>query len=145
MQLRVFSIFGASVAGALAWVCSVRLAGLPLPGPGRRPGEGPLQLRRQPPLPALVAQQVDGPVAGRAEQPAPRAGREPAELPGLQGPDQRVLHRVLDQRQVARAEDADQRGDHPPRLAAEEVLGELTGRRRHIGRTARTSTAPSFS
>ena len=93
----------------------------------------------------LPPEQVDGPVSRRAHEPGCRVLRRAPELPGLERANERVLHRILGERQVAHAEDADQGRHHPARLATEEVAGELEGLVAHIGRTGRTSTAPSFS
>ena len=93
----------------------------------------------------LAPEQVDRPVARRADQPRRRVLRGAAELPGLERPDERILHRVLGEREVPDAEDTDQGRDHPPGLAPEEVIGELEAVPVHRTRTGRTSTTPSRS
>lgn len=77
-----------------------------------------------------------------------RGGHEPrrgilgdaAELPHLQRAAEGVLHHVFCQREVLDAEDARQRGDHPPRFPPEEMLVQL--HHMSVFRTGRTSTTP---
>src|SRR5206468_12497768 len=102
---------------------------------GREPGPG-----------ALLAQQIQSAVARHGPQPGSRVVRHASHLPHFEGVAERLLHHVLGQVQVRRAEDADENGRKPPRLVAKEVLHHSgRSRRGHIFRIGRTSTDPSTS
>src|SRR3954471_21516038 len=68
----------------------------------------------------LAAQAVDRPVARRRDDPARRAGRHPVGRPAHDRLGERVLHRVLGDRDVA--EDADEDGHGAAVLLAEDTL-----------------------
>jgi hypothetical protein len=85
------------------------------------------QSREDPPLVlevALTAEPVDRAVARDPGDPGARVGRRPVPGPALERDRERVLDRVLGGVEVP--EDADQRGDRPPRLAPEQAV-DLAG------------------
>ena len=82
----------------------------------------------------LPAEPVDGPVAGRGDDPAARVGRHAVDRPALDGDGERLLDRLLGEVDVA--EDADQGGDDPAVLLAEDR--SIVPRR-----PARRATAPA--
>ena len=104
----------------------------------------------------LAAGDVDRAVARGERQPGPRLRRDTRARPGVQRPQDGVLHGVLGELQVAGV--PDERGQHAPALVAHEAdeggaRGDVTaGRRRLLGHawvvghpnsiTGRTSTAP---
>ncbi len=90
--------------------------------------EQPAQLRRERPGRTLAAQDVERPILRGGHQPGTGILRDAARLPHLQRAAEGVLHDVFCQRQVVHPEEARERGDHAPRLAAEEVLVEVSHR-----------------
>ena len=76
---------------------------------------------------AFPAEPVDRAVTGDPRDPRARVGRRALPRPALERDRERVLDRILGGVEVA--EDADQRGDRPPRLAPEQAVdaGELVG------------------
>jgi hypothetical protein len=97
-------------------------------------------LRSESPGGALPSQLADGPVARRSHQPRGRVVRDAPEGPHLDRRGERLLHRVLGERQVMHAQHPGQRRDEPAGFTPEEVLvGE---RRGHTCRMGRTSTIP---
>src|SRR5882724_958335 len=106
-----------------------------------------LKLGSDPPLERAAPHQVDGAVPRRAHQPCRRVVRHPPVLPCLERGAEDILHRVLSEREVLRPQRADQRRDHPARLAPEEMVNELWSGSAHVSseRTGRTSTLQSPS
>ena len=70
------------------------------------------------------ADDVDRPVVRGPDDPRLRILRQP-ETPGVHGTDQRVVHDVLRQRDVRRAQDPGQRADQVRVLLPEQVLNQL--------------------
>src|SRR5208282_3393095 len=103
----------------------------------------PAQLRRKGACRALAPQDVQCAVLCSGHEPGRRVLRHAANSPHLQRAAEGVLHDVLRQREVVDAKDARQRGDHPPRLAPEEMIAGL----HHMFScmTGRTSTEPPTS
>jgi hypothetical protein len=72
---------------------------------------------------ALAPEPVDCLVARGGRDPGARVVRDAALGPDLQGDDEGLLDRVLGEVEVA--ENADQRGDRPSRLVAEQAIDQL--------------------
>ena len=66
-------------------------------------------------------------MARHLEQPGFRIVGDAAEWPLLQRGDQGILHGVLGDRQVARAEGSREGRDHLPRLPAEQMINKCEG------------------
>ena len=77
----------------------------------------------------VAPQEVERAVLRHLHQPAAGVVRHAAEGPGAQRLDQRLLDHVLGEPEVLGAEQAGEDRDHPPRLAAEQMVDEL----RHLG------------
>src|SRR5260370_41705524 len=73
-------------------------------------------------------------------QPCGWVVRHAAKFPDLERAAEGVLHHVLCQREVLDAEDARQRGAHPPRFPPEQMLMQL--HHMVVSTTGRTSTTP---
>jgi len=74
-------------------------------------------LRRERPL---AAQPVDGPVAGRRDEPGAGPLGDAVARPALGGDRERLLGGLLGEVEVA--EEADQGGEDPPPLVAEDLV-----------------------
>src|SRR4029077_2715630 len=85
----------------------------------------------------LPAEAIDGPVAGRGDDPAGRAPRQSAGWPSLHGHGDRVLHRVFGDVKVAKG--AGQDGDRTAVLATEDVLDLRSRRGRLAGHQSSVS------
>jgi hypothetical protein len=94
-------------------------------------GDRPLGLEQPPYLGrkrargALAPHDVERTILRRRHQPRGRVLRHAADLPHFQRTAEGVLDDVLCQRQVVHAEDSRERGDHPSRLAPEEVFVQI--------------------
>jgi hypothetical protein len=104
------------------------------------------QLREQLPLPGeslLAANAVDGPVAGRRDDPGARVAWPAFTRPALERGRERVLHRILGELEVA-AEGAGENRDRTPPLLAKGGLDFLLYAGTSASRmtTGRTSTFP---
>ena len=69
---------------------------------------------------------VDGPVARRSDDPGGRVRGHPVPGPALERDHEGILHRLLGEVEVA--ENADERGDRPSRLAPEQAVDVRRGR-----------------
>ena len=83
----------------------------------------------------LPADPVDRPVARRDHQPSAGVARDPILLPALGGDRERLRGGFLGEVEIA--EEADQGGQDPPPLLAEDPIQQ-----RYRSTTGRTSTAP---
>jgi hypothetical protein len=83
----------------------------------------------------LAAGAVDGPVAGRRQQPGSGIGGIPVARPALGGDGERLLGRFLGEVEIT--EEADQRSEHTAPLVAEGLLED-----RYHSMIGRTSIAP---
>ncbi len=99
---------------------------------------------------AFMAQTIECSVTSHAKQPRRRVGGHAAIRPLLQCGDQRILHRLLGQRQMPGADRARQRGDDLRRLPAEQVLEDRRDLSRWrsmvgqaVGSTSRISIEPN--
>ncbi len=72
---------------------------------------------------AVAAQPVDGPVAGRGDQPGAGIVRHPGTRPALRRDRERLRGGLLGQIEIA--EVADQAGQHPAPLVAEDLLDQF--------------------
>ena len=89
---------------------------------------------------AVAAQPVDGPVPGRGDQPGAGIVRHPGARPALRRDRERLGGGLLGQVEVA--EVADQAGQHPAPLVAENLLDQFRPRLRALTTTGRISTEP---
>ncbi len=83
-----------------------------------------------------AAQDVERLVLRHLHDPTRRVGGDTVIRPIAHCLDDTVLHHVLSQLEVLEAEDTGQRGNHLPRLVAEQVvnhLGYLCGRAARLG------------
>lgn len=71
-----------------------------------------------------MTQAVERTVAGHLEEPGGRVVRHAAKRPRLQGRDERILHGVLGELQVARAKRARQGSHELAALTPEQVIDE---------------------
>jgi hypothetical protein len=74
---------------------------------------------------APATEPVDRPVPSGRRDPGTRVGRDTAIGPDLEGGDERVLDGLLGEIEVA--QDADQRGDRPSLLLAEQAVDDVVG------------------
>ena len=74
---------------------------------------------------ARAPQAVDGPVAGRGHDPARRVAGHAVARPALERHHEGVLHGLLGEVEVA--ENPDEGGDRPPRLAPEQAVDLVGG------------------
>src|SRR5271165_116376 len=91
--------------------------------------------------PRFAPDAIDRPVLGNLNQPGGWIARNSGKRPRFERLEQRVLHHLLRQVQVPGAENADQRGDHPPRLVAEQMVYDLVRALTHS--TSRISMLPN--
>ncbi len=94
-------------------------------------GDGRFFLRQADQFGFLVAKNplapyhIQGEVSRRAQDPGGGICGQTVEGPGLQRPDERLLHHVFSQRQMLHAKDAGQGGDHSGGFRAKKVLHHL--------------------
>ena len=83
-------------------------------------GGGGFELSRLEGERALAADAIDRAVAGRDGEPGARVGRRALARPSLGGDGERLLGGLLGEVEVT--EEADQRGEDPPPLVAEDLI-----------------------
>ena len=82
-------------------------------------------------------------VAHHSKEPARRIVRNAVEAPLRQRGNERLLHDLLRERKMLRAEDARERGDHLPRAVAKQMVHDAVDLlHQDIGSISRTSIVP---
>jgi hypothetical protein len=80
----------------------------------------------------LATELVECAIAGHLEQPGARILRDAAQRPLLHRRHERLLHDLFGQRQMRRAEDPREGGDHLSRAVAEQMIDQRVDVRRHV-------------